>query len=639
MNKNIVHQIASCLIALLFIGDSYAENSVGIDITKLTTALEIDFNMLSYSDSNNLNIDDVVLLDQNKFQKYSWDSITSEKSIMWLTFILQNNSGVNKNVVLGTSKFDFLELYTQNKEGKWESKYSGNKQINNVKEIVFDANSYIDIYIPKNGKTTVFIKAINHFKIKHQYSPLPFTLYNKQSFSSYTKQQHFYNYFFLGAILIITLYNLALFFQLKSKIYLLYVLNNFVILAFVTAQSGVTSDFLFNSFEYHEHILLILGNIAFVFYVLFSKAFLNLKKNKPKLNTFLNKVLWIWTLPLIFVFINKPLIAVSFGGIVALVVYTLIIVATVQEIKKGSQSAKYFLMGNIFYYIGIVISILQISFVLPTVFLGFSAINYVQLGTIFQLSLFSLTLGYDIIRIREDIVKLTKAKNKELEDKVQERTESLSNRNVEIEEMLLEKEILMKEIHHRVKNNLQLTSSLLNLQSNRVEDEKVKAALQNGQLRIKSMLLVHQKLYQSESFSEIDVQIYLTELTKEIAKTYAQDGRGIEIKINANLVLSIDLVIPLGLIVNELVTNSFKYAFKEKNIGEISISLNKNSNNIYTLAFKDSGKGFNEKDVDYKKSLGLKLVGMLSKQLGGEFIVSTAKGGGFTVEFPERIID
>jgi len=639
MNKKITLQIAFCILTLAFISNSNAQETSEIDITSLKKELVIDFNILSYSDSNNLNVEDVVLLNNNKFQKYSWDSITSENSVEWLAFTLQNNSSVNKKVVLGTSKFDFLELYTQNKEGKWGFKSSGNKQVNSVKEIVFDANSYLDISIPKNGKTTVFIKAINYFKIKHQYSPLPFTLYEKDYFTHYTDKQKFYNYFFLGAILIITLYNLALFFQLKSKIYLLYVLNNFAILAFVIAQSGFTSGYFFNSFEYHEHILLILGNIAFVFYVLFSKSFLKLKINKPKLNRFFNAVLWIWTLPLIFVFINKPLIAVSFGGVVALIVYTLIIIATIQNIKRGSKSAKFFLIGNIFYYIGIVISILQISFVLPTVFLGFSAINYVQLGTIFQLSLFSLTLGYDIIKIREDMVKLTKAKNKELEDKVQERTESLSNRNVEIEEMLLEKEILMKEIHHRVKNNLQLTSSLLNLQSNRVEDEKVKAALQNGQLRIKSMLLVHQKLYQSESFSEIDVQIYLTELTKEIAKTYAQDGRGIEIKINANLVLSIDLVIPLGLIVNELVTNSFKYAFKEKNIGEISISLNKNSNNIYTLAFKDSGKGFNEKDVDYKKSLGLKLVGMLSKQLGGEFIVSTAKGGGFTVEFPERIID
>ena len=639
MNKKITLQIAFCILTLAFISNSNAQETSEIDITSLKKELVIDFNILSYSDSNNLNVEDVVLLNNNKFQKYSWDSITSENSVVWLAFTLQNNSSVNKKVVLGTSKFDFLELYTQNKEGQWSFKSSGNKQVNSVKEIVFDANSYLDISIPKNGKTTVFIKAINYFKIKHQYSPLPFTLYEKDYFTHYTDKQNFYNYFFLGAILIITLYNLALFFQLKSKIYLLYVLNNLAILAFVIAQSGFTSDYLFNSFEYHEHILLILGNIAFIFYVLFSKSFLKLKINKPKLNRFFNAVLWIWTLPLIFVFINKPLIAVSFGGIVALIVYTLIIIATIQNIKRGSKSAKFFLIGNIFYYIGIVISILQISFVLPPVFLGFTAINYVQMGTIFQLSLFSLILGYDIIKMREDMVALIEEENKGLEDKVMERTVILSSRNSEIEEMLLEKEILLKEIHHRVKNNLQLTSSLLSLQGNREENTQVKSALRNGQLRIKSMLLVHQKLYQSDRLSDIDVQNYLEELTTEIAKSYRIDVRVIDIKIDAHLFMEIDLIVPIGLMINELVTNSFKYAFKGKNRGIISISIRKVPDNHIKLMVKDDGVGFNEGEVNEKKSLGLKLVGMLTKQIGGDFVMNSNNGGVFTIDFPEKIID
>ncbi len=202
-----------------------------------------------------------------------------------------------------------------------------------------------------------------------------------------------------------------------------------------------------------------------------------------------------------------------------------------------------------------------------------------------------------------------------------------------------EKEVLLKEIHHRVKNNLQVISSLLNLQSNSLSDEKMKSAVKEGQSRVKSMALIHQTLYQSERLSRIDLQDYIEKLLSFLSDTYRNDKKEIKTSINAkNISLDIDTAIPLGLIINELVSNSFKHAFKNKTKGKIEVVLEKSGSTDYKLFVSDNGIGLAENlNIEKADSLGLKLVNILTRQLKGELTFHKNDVTVFSIKFKDKL--
>lgn len=203
-----------------------------------------------------------------------------------------------------------------------------------------------------------------------------------------------------------------------------------------------------------------------------------------------------------------------------------------------------------------------------------------------------------------------------------------------ISSSLKEKELLLKEIHHRVKNNLQVVSSLLKLQSGYVKDENSLDLLIDSQNRIRSMALVHQKLYQSKDFSEIDFSEYLKQLTEHLLHVFKtrQGEIGITIE-STNVNLSIDLAIPCGLILNELISNSLKYAFPPGKKGMITIRF-RYLNNGYEILVSDNGIGF-PKEINYKetKSLGLQLVNTLVGQIEGTITKEDSDGTTFRIQF------
>jgi two-component sensor histidine kinase len=180
-----------------------------------------------------------------------------------------------------------------------------------------------------------------------------------------------------------------------------------------------------------------------------------------------------------------------------------------------------------------------------------------------------------------------------------------------------EKSALLKEIHHRVKNNLQVISSLLNLQSGTLSDDLSKTAVTESKSRVKSMALIHQLLYQSEMFTNINFASYLEQLMSSLHSTYCKPGENIRYKISAEPIkLDVDRAIPMGLIINELVTNAYKYAFQGKKEGNIEICLTKQPENDLLLSIADNGIGLPEKiDIQKTNSLGLRLVNLLVKQL------------------------
>ena len=206
-----------------------------------------------------------------------------------------------------------------------------------------------------------------------------------------------------------------------------------------------------------------------------------------------------------------------------------------------------------------------------------------------------------------------------------------------MEQSLLEKETLLREIHHRVKNNLQIISSLLNIQSDNVTDPTVLSSIKEGQSRVQAMSLIHQNLYQSEHLSNVDIENYLKELVVYLSEMFAGQNKDIEIVVDANKIeFDIDTAIPLGLIVNELVSNAYKYAFDNQQKGKVQIGIKAINDTDYELNVKDDGKGLpDDFDPTKSKSLGLKLVKILSKQLRGKFKSSSSNGAVFVVTFKD----
>jgi two-component sensor histidine kinase len=203
---------------------------------------------------------------------------------------------------------------------------------------------------------------------------------------------------------------------------------------------------------------------------------------------------------------------------------------------------------------------------------------------------------------------------------------------------LREKESLLKEIHHRVKNNLQVISSVLRLQSDYVKDAQVLELFKDSQNRIRSMALIHEKLYQSSDLSRINLSEYLTELTGNLMRSYTSGAVPIRLKITSGDVwLNIDTAIPCGLIINELVSNSLKHAFPQpQETNEIEIKIQQTDAEQFTLTVRDNGIGFPE-TLDFRntESLGLELVCIFTEQLGGRIELDRSNGTAFTLTFSE----
>ncbi len=239
----------------------------------------------------------------------------------------------------------------------------------------------------------------------------------------------------------------------------------------------------------------------------------------------------------------------------------------------------------------------------------------------------------------------------DLERKVIERTSDLGDVNMKLlteinirldaEKQLTksvgEKEVLLREVHHRVKNNLQIIISLLNLQSRNITDETTLLAFRESQNRVRAMALVHEKLYQSADLEKIDLDNYIRFLGNNLFQFFGVKGTGITLAMDIrNVFLAIDTAIPLGLIINELISNSLKYAFPDGRKGEISVAINRQDHTL-TVMFKDNGVGI-PKDFDWRNatSLGLRLVITLVEQLDGTVELDRTAGTAFAIVVKEK---
>ena len=260
-------------------------------------------------------------------------------------------------------------------------------------------------------------------------------------------------------------------------------------------------------------------------------------------------------------------------------------------------------------------------------------------GSVFDVELsvtYQNTHGGRLICFCRDITERKKMEyeiqsmNRDLEQRVIERTSQL---NASLED----KTVLLQEVHHRVKNNLQIIISLLNLQSRYMKDETTLAAFRDTKNRIHAMALVHEKLYRSTDLTKLDLSNYIKFLWEHVLHLFGIKGKGIKFKMDIqDIFLPIDTAISLGLIINELISNSLKYAFPNGRKGEISLTGQRQDHTL-TILFKDNGVGIPE-DFDWRnaESLGLRLVVSLVDQLDGTIELDRSAGTAFTIVVKEK---
>lgn len=229
----------------------------------------------------------------------------------------------------------------------------------------------------------------------------------------------------------------------------------------------------------------------------------------------------------------------------------------------------------------------------------------------------------------------------EMERRVEERTTELSQSNTMLEDSLHEKEVLLTEIHHRVKNNLQVISSLLRMQSRHIKDKQALKMFVNSEHRVKAMALIHEKLYMSEDVAHIDFSQYIQSLVRDLFETYQVSIQDIRLVIDAaDFPLELNQAIPCGLIINELVANALKHAFPDGRKGTIQVHLGHSSEGKSVLIVRDNGIGFPH-DLEFRttRSMGLNLIKTLVKQMRGVTDLKSDDGAEFKITFPSSGVE
>lgn len=429
---------------------------------------------------------------------------------------------------------------------------------------------------------------------------------------------------FFGAMIILGLYNLFLFFFTKDISYLYYTLYVFSIAfhQFIFLGYGQLHIFSSDVSKFIVYWGVTQVTFPFIFSILFTKKLLN-TENYPKLNKLLNIFLYLLSAVSLLCYKNLILDVNLILFIIFPLLFVLIFTGFL-ALKNKHPLAKLYLIGwfavlSSWFFMGIpILGLFNIFEYLP---------YYVEIALVFEGVIFSIALAKRINILKEKNQELDKKlflqqknEKEKLEIEVENKTKDLKEALLQKESLLNEKELLMQELHHRVKNNMQMILSLIRLQTNRAKDLNVKDFFTTAINRISAISNLHELLYKQNKITNINAKEYFTSLIEGL-KNISND-KNISINYDINTDLNSNDAIYCGLIINELVSNSIKYAFKKNGI--INISLKK-ENSKYILKVEDDGKGY--KKVENKNSLGLLLINTLvENQLQGEILTNSHYG-------------
>lgn len=584
-------------------------------------------NIQYYEDKESvLNIEAVKKLSSSDFSYVpsSVDSRLFTESSIWYKFDLKNSQDrvVERYFIFDLAWIDEIHIYIEQNDNV--------KKISIGNDFDYSQRSY-DTHLLnakhdfEQGLSTVYMKV----KTQDPFV-VPFSILNEKDFLEKTYDENSFQtvlYSVIGAMMI---FNLILFFLLKNRAYLYYsmFLASFILMNM--SYNNLTYQYFWSNSPLLQNWMQ--SSTIFMYCIMglaFSQSFLNLKKKFPPVYKLTIRALW----TVVFCMIVSAFFGYHYH-IIFSIIWSVIFSVYVVSISlycwiNGDTSAKYFFFGTIFGLIGTSITALSVMAYIPYEWYFYKAIDF---GIIIDTMLLSIALA-NRYKIINDELRIAHSEldvlNKTLERKVEDRTQQL-------EKELKNKGILLKEIFHRVKNNLQMISALFLLQVDKVKDETAKDIIHNNVKRIKVMSILHEKLFLGNELENINFKEYIQTIILEYSQSL--DYKNIEFEVQCDdSNLSNDNLIPFGLILNELITNSLKYGFTEESTTpKIDVDIKVNIDGLI-LIYKDNGVGF---PVDFKEGFGLKLLrSLVEHQLNGTFTHVTSSGTENKITFPKSIFE
>ena len=537
---------------------------------------------------------------------------------VWVKFTLKNETNKPIQKVLEyanplTTNIEFYDTF-QNKVF-----YDGLSQLNKTRKSInpsfilnLDPNESKTYYIKASSDITTLIIKLNVWD-------------TKSFFNNEVKHQVILALFF-GAMLILVVYNLFIYIFSKDISYLFYVFYIVSITVHQLMYTGIAYIYLLESFDIlsiiqHASIIVALPIISLA---LFLKSFLRTNQYK-KMNFVLNFLL-------VFIVLSLAVITISndfkqYRNLVTMILLVHLFIITLYAVVQKNRQAYFILFGWILIFVAVIFMYLA-SIGIFNIYEYFGYV--IEVLFIAEAVIFSIALSDKINSLQKEknsanskLIFQKKTENERLESEVEKKTEDLNT-------SLEEKTLLLQEVNHRVKNNMQMIVSLIRLQSNDIEDKKMKNIFLTTENRLNAMSQLHELLYQKDDISYVNAYEYFGNLIEGLEETYSDE-------IDINYIIDTDLqteqAISSGIILNELVTNSLKHAFENEN-GQIDILLSKNGDE-YTLVVRDNGIGYDKNITE--KSFGLVLVETLvASKLEGYITTKVNNGVESTIIWRER---
>jgi len=463
-----------------------------------------------------------------------------------------------------------------------------------------------------------YSKSSYYLRVSSKYTPIDFSLYlkDKESFFKKDRDRQFVDILLLGCILAMMLYSLLLSGYLRDKSFFYYGLYLFALIYQQMTYLGITQIYFPSEFIKVEATYTI-PKVLFLILTsaLFAMHFLEYKKIK-KIEVFYKSVIVVLGLEFLFL---DPLKEYSLNIVIltGAIFILLNLLCGIYAYKKGVKQARLFILGFGIVFLSYIMIIID-ALGLASVMVYFQ--NILIWATTIEALVLSLAFADRYLILENEKKEIDKKMLEELKYRKKLVLEEVEIKTRQLNGALKEKELLLQEVHHRVKNNLQIILSMIRLQSDLTPFREVKDSFHILENRINAIAKTYSVLLSKDSFDTIDMKEYIDELINDLVEVMGKDK--INFKKHIQMKLPIKKAVYIGLILNELITNSFKYAFKDDK-GEIEIKLYK-SDDENILEISDSGVGF---DMDKKdNSLGLRLVKMIVKnQLKGSITMDTSK--------------
>ncbi|MGA0560170.1 7TM diverse intracellular signaling domain-containing protein [Larkinella sp. VNQ87] len=614
----------SSLLTLLWLSETRAETPVVVTDVKQVYAVAPHSDFVQ----STAGIGDLAKV-WPSFRPFDYHQIRLDvdtNNVYWFRFTVRNETDQHVYAVVPTVGFAGIQLYEW-EQGRARLIGKGGSQYSLTEKYLFTNDDIMRLSLRKHEQRT-YLMRMSRFTRKF----FPVFIYPEYALIQNSHKLNTVSGALFGIILAVVLYQLLTYFITREWDYL----RLSAYLLFFCIQLTIYSGHFYEAFpmipfEWNERIYFGLPIVTALLSNTFAYYFLRIRQQGDRYMKIGFRIFFaLFSLTFLAACLGLSGISTLYQNAAPLSA-AFLLYAGIKLYSRGYKPAFLFLVA----YTVPIIAILFLSlYIYGFITYAWSIHNLLLMSAGAHAILFSVAVANKLISYRNQTEQLIKNQNFELEQKVQARTRELAQDKARIEQQSQQLRLVMKELHHRVKNNLSIVSSLLHLQSSRLTDEQAVKAFQEGQQRIEVMSLIHQRLYKTDQISSIDIGPYVQELTTSLIHAYGFSDRQLSFRFHSDYEqISIDLAIPIALILNELLTNAFKYAYRLTDQPRLEIRLLNEDGMV--LEVQDNGPGLDlERWHSRGGSFGKRLIGGLTDQLGGQYTMENRHGALFRLHIP-----